>query len=552
MDLKMKNTFVNFAKQISENLDKILVLIAVIISVTSFFYFFQNNNLNIQFYDAQSRLNIARKVFDNLTPGIAQLGNIWLPLPQVLMMPFIWNNFLWHSGIAGYFMSGISFVMTVYFLYKIGIEAFESKFAGFVMALVALTSINFIYMQTTPMTETLFIATVTGATYYLLKWTKYQSLNSLLLAAFFVSASTLTRYEGYFVFLFSILIVPIVLMIKTKDRVKTEGMLVLFGTLAVTGIALWMLYSAAIFKDPLYWMKIYSHEISIVSTDQAVKKTVIDSTTRVTTKGDLVRSIDIFSKSSAMMVGIPVTIIGTLGSIIFLLTFLIKREFRKKYYYPVLFVPFAVFTFVVFTFYRGGIPVRIPELNWSTFLNRNTNLFEEYNIRYGLSMLTFVAIFFGWLATSKFKIIKIFLILVIVFQVVTTFYTSLFTVYRLPIQLAQGTKSVVHGNTPGSNWLKQHYNGGLIMVSALQFDPEMFYIGLDYKNYIHEGAGDYWIDSTTNPQKYASWIYMSSPEDYNQDQVRKNLANNPNLDKYFELVYKDKNNYVYKRKSLNL
>ena len=534
-------------RKISENLDKILVIVAVVLSITSFLYFFQNNHLNIEFYDAQARLNIARKVIDNLTPGIAQLGNIWLPLPQVLMLPFIWSNFLWHSGIAGYIMSGISFVLTIYFLYKIGIIAFGSRFSGFAMALVALTSINFVYMQTTPMTETLFIATVTGATYYLLKWAKYQSLNSLLLAAFFISASTLTRYEGYFVFLMATFLVSLILLLKTKDRKKTEGTLILFGTLAVTGIVMWIIYSWTIFKDPTYWIKIYSHEVSIISTDKVIQKTVIDSASRFSQKGNLINSVTSFSESVALMVGIPITIFAAFGLLAFI-PLNLKRIFTDKPYYLVLFLPFSVFAFVVFTLYRGGIPLGLPHLDFGSLLNRNVSLETEYNIRYGLTILPLVAIFFGWLAVNRFKLVRLLLILIIVFQVVTTFYTPLFTVYQLPTQLAHGTKSIPRGNTAASSWLKENYNGGLIMISALQFDPEMFYLGLDYKNYIHEGTGNYWLDSTKNPQKHASWIYMSSPENYDKDQVRKNLAENKDLIRYFDLVYQDKNNYVYKKK----
>jgi hypothetical protein len=42
-----------------------------------------SNGQNLLYGDALSRLNISRKVFDNLTPGLAQLGNVWLPLPPL-------------------------------------------------------------------------------------------------------------------------------------------------------------------------------------------------------------------------------------------------------------------------------------------------------------------------------------------------------------------------------------------------------------------------------------------------------------------------------------
>src|ERR1700758_531407 len=41
------------------------------------------------FGDAVAHINIARRVFDSRTPGPLQLGTVWLPLPHLLIMPFV-------------------------------------------------------------------------------------------------------------------------------------------------------------------------------------------------------------------------------------------------------------------------------------------------------------------------------------------------------------------------------------------------------------------------------------------------------------------------------
>jgi hypothetical protein len=41
--------------------------------------------------DAVAHLHIARRVFDSITPGFRQLGSVWLPLPHILLLPFVWN-----------------------------------------------------------------------------------------------------------------------------------------------------------------------------------------------------------------------------------------------------------------------------------------------------------------------------------------------------------------------------------------------------------------------------------------------------------------------------
>src|SRR6266851_1529473 len=55
----------------------------------------------VAYGDAESHLNIAKRVVDSLTPGFAQLGGIWLPLPHLLLAPFVLFNYLWRTGLAG-------------------------------------------------------------------------------------------------------------------------------------------------------------------------------------------------------------------------------------------------------------------------------------------------------------------------------------------------------------------------------------------------------------------------------------------------------------------
>ena len=56
-------------------------------------------------------MRLARRVFDSATPGLAQIGTMWLPLPHVLMWPFIWNDFLWRTGLAGAFAAMPCFII---------------------------------------------------------------------------------------------------------------------------------------------------------------------------------------------------------------------------------------------------------------------------------------------------------------------------------------------------------------------------------------------------------------------------------------------------------
>lgn len=167
------------------------------------FDFYLQNGLGLSYNDARSHLDIGRRVVEGLKPGLAQLGSVWLPLPHLLMIPTIWSDFMWHSGLSGALQSMISFVVTggliYYYLKRLNVGAL-----GRVVGVgVFLANINVLYMQSTAMTELLLLATMTAACFELLNFFKSEKLLSLIKASFWVMLSTLIRYDGWFLLVVS-------------------------------------------------------------------------------------------------------------------------------------------------------------------------------------------------------------------------------------------------------------------------------------------------------------------------------------------------------------
>ena len=75
---------------------RLLAWLATCVSVISFLFYFQHGDV-LLYGDAVAHLNIARRVFDSKTPGLLQLGTVWLPLPHLLMIPFLISDGLWQS-----------------------------------------------------------------------------------------------------------------------------------------------------------------------------------------------------------------------------------------------------------------------------------------------------------------------------------------------------------------------------------------------------------------------------------------------------------------------
>src|SRR3982074_1696032 len=80
------------------------------ISICSFLFYFRRGDI-LLYGDAVAHINIARRVFDSRTPGLLQLGTVWLPLPHLLMVPFLLSNWMWKTGGGGSIPSMAAYVL---------------------------------------------------------------------------------------------------------------------------------------------------------------------------------------------------------------------------------------------------------------------------------------------------------------------------------------------------------------------------------------------------------------------------------------------------------
>ncbi len=80
---KFKKSWLEYIKNgLSEiSKTKFLVLIAFVLSFLSIIYTL-THDIILAYGDAQSHINISKRAVDSITPGFAQLGGVWLPLPH--------------------------------------------------------------------------------------------------------------------------------------------------------------------------------------------------------------------------------------------------------------------------------------------------------------------------------------------------------------------------------------------------------------------------------------------------------------------------------------
>jgi len=226
------------------------LLSACILSIAACFHFFQQHQI-LLYIDAYSHIRIARSVIDSTNPGIAQLGTVWLPLPHVFMLPFIWNMYLWRTGLAGSIVSMICYVITALYLYLSARRLTNRRILSYLGALVFLLNPNILYLQSTPLSELVGICTMTMTCYYFLSWVQEERPKLLILCAACTFLATLARYESWILLLALCVLIVVIGWQKHHSWSQIRGNLVLFGVFAAFGIALWLLWNQVIFGNAL-------------------------------------------------------------------------------------------------------------------------------------------------------------------------------------------------------------------------------------------------------------------------------------------------------------
>jgi len=494
---------------------KIITIIVTALSITALIISYQSNYI-LTYNDAASHLNIARRVIDNLTPGIAQIGTVWLPLPHLLMLPFAWNDYLWHTGFAGSIVSMAAFVISVVFLYKTVYLVTKSAGGAVVGALIMALNPNFLYIQTTPMTEPLLIATFVIAVYFLAKYLMHWQIQSLLLCSVFVASSTLIRYDGWFLFASLCVLLP-VWILAWRGWKEAESSILLFMFMGSFGIAIWLLWNLAIFGDPLYFI---TGPYSAYAQQRVLKQVG-----QLPTDGNIYLSSYYYMWSVISNNGMILFITAVIG--VCIIPFFLKQ----KKFLLIFMAASAPILFNTIALYIGQSAMNVPQAP------TNPGMF---NIRYGMMALPFIALLLGVLASNKFLRVGIIGVLI-----VQSFF---FLKAGHPVSLADGLHGLheTYYTVEASTWFRENYDGGLILTSLASHDAFVARTGLPMKNYVHEGTRGYWERSLVTPSKEVRYITVLS---FPPDSVYRSISKTADFKKNFVLVHRYENFQIYKKKT---
>ena len=212
--------------------------------------------------DAVAHLGIARRIVDARYPGLAQLGGVWLPLPHLLMVPFIGRMEWWQNGLAGAWPSMASFVLAVMGLYRLARRVLPITWSMVATLFFALNP-NLLYLSTTAMTEPLFLALLLWTTAMTVEAAEALAANRTRIAsARMIAASVLifcmvmTRYDGWIMGAVAWLMIAVAWWRAAADTRRRTTMAFAITTLiTVAGPLLWFWYNARYEGDWLDFMR---------------------------------------------------------------------------------------------------------------------------------------------------------------------------------------------------------------------------------------------------------------------------------------------------------
>ena len=367
------------------------------VSVFSFIFYFRHGEV-LLYGDAVAHINIARRVFDSRTPGLLQLGTVWLPLPHLLMIPFLLSKSMWQTGLGGSIPSMAAYVLGTLGIFRLVRDTMgfpqpdvAARAAAWGAAIIYAANPNLIYLQAMAMTEALYLALFIWAVVYFNEFVMQErnadgqseqpADSSLTKCGICLAGACLTRYDGW---LLAAACAAGVFFVKMKSRSR-RGNFRRFVLLAAGSPLLWLAYNAIVYRNPLEF-----------ANGPYSAKAIEQRTPGASHPGshNLHTSFSYFLKSGEINLAAgnwqKVWMVLALAGVLVSLSAGFVREGdsllngapSQRQWWPLLLLWMPV-PFYTLSVAYGGVPIFMPA--WWPF--------SYYNVRYGLQLLPAFAVF---------------------------------------------------------------------------------------------------------------------------------------------------------------
>jgi hypothetical protein len=383
---------------------RVIALLASCVSVIATLLYWRRGDI-LLYGDAVAHIGIARRIVDSITPGLGQLGTVWLPMPHLLMIPFVAPLSWWRAGVAASIPSMAAYVFATLGIFSLFRDVASGerlhphldprlvRAGAWLAAFAFAANPNLVYLQSTAMTEPLSLALNLWALVWLARFVTDpvgpRSRGALLRCGALLCAAEWTRYDGWFA---AAWFVPIATVVwfrswrRERPRALSMPGFTLFLVLVASGPMFWFWWNYANTRNPLDFA---NGPYSARGIEQRVKNKV-DARAHPG-EGDLPPAAALYvhavqANFGEKRWGPTLFWAAVAGTLIMLLRAWGSPGNRRMLIWLLLWLPLP---FYANSIAYGSVPIFTP-FRWP---------FSYYNVRYGLQLLPCVALFGAALAT---------------------------------------------------------------------------------------------------------------------------------------------------------
>lgn len=469
--------------------------------------------------DAVAHLGIARRILDSRAPGLSQLGGVWLPLPHLLMVPFVQKMEWWQNGLAGTWPSLACYIFGVAGFYKLSRRLMAPRWALAATVFYGLNP-NQLYLATTAMTEPIFLALIVWTTLLTteccaaIRAGQTRRVNPRLVGLGLLGfASVFTRYDGWILAAAAWCIVTFALFRRRDMFRRVVPGFTVFTLLTVSGPLLWLWYNQHFFHDPLDFMR------GPYSAPAIEKRTSPPGSRHYRGWHNPGWALLFYTRTAQVDAAFWETGFAVLAGALIGAWISIRR--RIELAALLLWMPLF---FYVYSIAYGSIPIFIPQL-WPH---------SYYNSRYGLELLPAIALYCwislaaleSWLRTASApdwgrlaaRILQ-------PISIALAILSCLGMMYRIPPVLKEG---IVNSTTriPFERNLARALDdfppGSLILMHTSDYIGAVQDAGIPLKQIINDSDYYAWRSALADPAAHAAYVVA-----FTGDAVSKAVAEHP-------------------------
>lgn len=518
---------------------RIIAVLAAVVGYAACLYT-TGHGTNLDYSDAQSHLTIARRILDSKAPGFEQLGTVWLPMPHLLLAPFVLNMWLFSTGWAAGLLGILALSGTATGLYLIAARLGLGRAGRLATTLVVLANPAVLYVYTTALTEPVLIMCIVGGMAGLAHWaTSRRRMSAGELAVFAgipSAAAVLSRYEGWALVMTGTLLVLVVA--KRRTGQWREALVMAGGYVMIPAAAVlwWISYNWAIYGNPLEFMfgqySAYAQQKNI--TDGGL----------LPTKGNLGLTLSTFHWSLLETSGVLVLALAACGAAVLI--------FRRGFANSTLLVAVtgSAYAFALLSLFLG-----------QTAINNDHSLPTTWwNNRFALTALPLVAVLAAFAVeefTRPARLRPVVAGVLLAGLVMQNAWWSQDPQGRLAV-LAEGRMSAesTTNSTAAARWLNQHYtSGGILMDESARGNAVLPTMGIPLSEIYNRASGDFFGPALEDPAKYAQWVFVNveagtgARDSGPTDLVYRAITKDPSFTVRYSVVFSTPTHRIYERSS---